>query len=39
LRGYDYFFGFQSFFHAGGTSESISTKQIRHGLPDLLTQA
>ena len=34
-----YFFGFQSFFHAGGSSESISTKQMRHGLPDLLTQA
>ena len=33
------YFGFQSFFHAGGTCESISTKQIRHGLPDVLTQA
>ena len=31
--------GFQSFFHAGGSCESISTKQIRHGLPEVLTQA
>jgi hypothetical protein len=33
------YFGFQFFFQAGGSSESISTKQIRHGLPELFTQA
>ena len=33
------YFGFQAFFQAGGSSESISTKQMRHGLPELFTQA
>ena len=32
-------YGFQPCFQAGGSSESISTKQMRHDLPEVLTQA
>src|SRR5262249_5917165 len=39
LFGIMLYFGFQPFFQAGGSCESMSTKQMRQGLPELLTQA